>query len=172
MRILLLSMFVIIAGTVGCTSEQSALDEARQEISNSVIGDPEDKRYILFTTSYDLTDEDAEQERGSFPEPTPELIRSKVNALPWNDERFIVTASIGQGSIYLPEHKNSYIADSVVTDDGETLPLTAEIDEAANGEFSRKKTILESSDLIVDLLIAYLQNDEAGLAKVEWVPIK
>lgn len=168
MRSLLGSMLVIIVCSVGCTNEKQEIDQIRQEISNSVVGNPEDKRFILFTTKYDQTDEDADQEIESVPEPTPEVIRSKVNALPWNDERFIVTASIGQGSIYLPEHKSISISYNVELEDGEVLPLTAEISEAANGELVRKKAILDSSDLIADLLVAYLNNDEAGLAKVEW----
>ncbi|MEM7475691.1 MAG: hypothetical protein AAF483_11930 [Planctomycetota bacterium] len=172
MRFFLLAhCFIFVC--VGCTSPkaevQAEMDAIREETAKTLFGDPNDTRFKFWTYVDDQTDANARPVSTEIPEPTVQAIREGVSQLPWGNQDFSVSVGVGQGTLFLENHKLITVSANAELEDGTLQPLSANISESTEGGKRIIRTCdIESTEIILELLISYLNQDGEYLTMVEW----
>jgi hypothetical protein len=173
MKPILQLCFLFVVLNIGCTKQQDEIEAIREETGKALFGDADDLRYKLSIYVYDQEDEESPAKSEEFPEPTPEMIQEKVSGLPWTDQRYSISASVGQGTIWLPNHRILSVSANAELESGALEPLTATVNESVeDGKRIEKRCRLPSPKIIAELLTAYLNQDGEHQNMVDWETVR
>ena len=160
-------LILVLLGMAGCDSG-SSVDGVGERAAETLFGDPTDERFIFTTYIYDYDNEESPAKTEEFPDPDASVIQKLVLELPWDDPRYSVSATVGQGTIWLPDHKIASVSANAQLAVGGVERLHAEITERKDGNYTRRQRTenLNSPEQIAELLISYMHQGQAHDDKI------